>query len=45
MTSWKEDSLGEGMSRAEIDAAIARHADTELHYDRPTRTGRSDRVS
>ena len=27
--------IHEGMSRAEIDAAIARHADTELLYDRP----------
>ena len=27
--------IREGMSRAEIDAAIARHADTELLYDRP----------
>ena len=27
--------IREGMSRAEIDAAIARHADTELLYDQP----------
>ena len=27
--------IHEGMSRGEIDAAIARHADTELLYDRP----------
>ena len=30
--------IHEGMSREEIDAAIMRHADTELLYDKPTRT-------
>ena len=27
--------IHEGMTREEIDAAIARHADTELLYDQP----------
>ncbi len=33
--------ISEGMTREEIDAAIARHAETEILYDRPTRTRRS----
>ena len=45
MTSSKEDSLGEGMSRVEIDAAIARHADTELLYDRPYEDRKKVRVA
>jgi adenine-specific DNA-methyltransferase len=34
-----------GMSRAEIDAAIARHADTELLYDQPYEDSRRIRVT
>ncbi len=37
--------IHEGMSRAEIDAAIARHADTELLYDRPDEDRRIVRVA
>ena len=35
----------EGMSREEIDAAIARHADTELLYDQPYEDKRKVRVA
>jgi adenine-specific DNA-methyltransferase len=34
-----------GMSRAEIDAAIARHADTELLYDQPYEDNKKIRVT
>ena len=34
-----------GMSRAEIDAAIAKHADTELLYDQPYEDGKRIRVT
>jgi adenine-specific DNA-methyltransferase len=34
-----------GMSRAEIDAAIARHADTELLYDQPYEDNKRIRVT
>ena len=37
--------IHEGMSRAEIDAAIARHAETELLYDRPYEDRKVVRVS
>ncbi len=37
--------IKEGMTRAEIDAAIARHADTELLYDQPYEDGRRVRVT
>ncbi|MGH3813247.1 MAG: site-specific DNA-methyltransferase [Pseudonocardiaceae bacterium] len=37
--------IREGMSREEIDAAIARHADTELLYDRPYEDTRKIRVA
>lgn len=37
--------IHEGMSRAEIDAAIARHADTEILYDRPYTDSKIVRVS
>ncbi len=37
--------IHEGMSRAEIDAAIARHAETELLYDRPFEDKKVVRVS
>jgi adenine-specific DNA-methyltransferase len=37
--------IEEGMSRAEIDAAIARHADTELLYDKPYEDGKRVRVT
>jgi len=37
--------IKEGMSRAEIDAAIARHADTELLYDKPYEDGKRVRVT
>jgi adenine-specific DNA-methyltransferase len=37
--------IQEGMSRDEIDAAIARHADTELLYDRPYEDNRKIRVT
>ena len=37
--------IREGMSRAEIDAAIARHADTELLYDRPRQDTKVVRVA
>jgi adenine-specific DNA-methyltransferase len=37
--------ISEGMTRAEIDAAIARHADTELLYDRPYEDRRIVRVA
>jgi adenine-specific DNA-methyltransferase len=37
--------IAEGMSRAEIDAAIARHADTELLYDQPYEDNRRVRVA
>jgi adenine-specific DNA-methyltransferase len=37
--------IREGMSREEIDAAIARHADTELLYDRPYEDNRKIRVA
>jgi adenine-specific DNA-methyltransferase len=37
--------LREGMTRAEIDAAIARHADTEVLYDRPYADSKVVRVS
>lgn len=36
--------IKEGMSRREIDAAIARHADTELLYDKPERDDKRLRV-
>jgi adenine-specific DNA-methyltransferase len=37
--------IQEGMSRAEIDAAIARHADTEFLFDRPYEDGKRIRVT
>lgn len=37
--------IREGMSREEIDAAIARHADTELLYDRPYEDTKKIRVA
>ncbi len=37
--------IKEGMSRAEIDAAIARHADTELLYDQPYEDPKKIRVT
>ncbi|MEJ7655373.1 MAG: site-specific DNA-methyltransferase, partial [Chloroflexia bacterium] len=37
--------IHEGMSREEIDAAIARHADTELLYDRPYEDNKKIRVA
>lgn len=37
--------IKEGMSRAEIDAAIARHAETELLYDKPYENGNRIRVT
>ena len=37
--------IHEGMSSAEIDAAIARHADTELLYDRPYDDSKTIRVA
>lgn len=37
--------IQEGMSREEIDAAIARHADTELLYDRPYDDNKKIRVA
>ncbi|MET7880332.1 site-specific DNA-methyltransferase [Micromonospora profundi] len=37
--------IKEGMSRQEIDAAIARHADTELLYDRPYEDKKRIRVA
>jgi adenine-specific DNA-methyltransferase len=37
--------IREGMSREEIDAAIARHADNELLYDRPYEDNRKIRVA
>ncbi len=37
--------IQEGMSRDEIDSAIARHADTELLYDRPYEDNRKIRVA
>jgi adenine-specific DNA-methyltransferase len=37
--------IREGMSRAEIDAAIARHAETEILYDKPYEDPKRIRVS
>ena len=37
--------IREGMSRVEIDAAIARHAETELLYDQPYEDSKRVRVS
>ncbi|MER7459368.1 site-specific DNA-methyltransferase [Micromonospora sp. NPDC126480] len=37
--------IKEGMSRKEIDAAIARHADTEMLYDRPYEDKKRIRVA
>jgi adenine-specific DNA-methyltransferase len=37
--------LREGMTREEVEAAIARHADTEPLYDRPREDGRKVRVA
>ncbi len=37
--------IKEGMSRAEIDRAIAKHADTELLYDQPYEDGKRIRVT
>jgi adenine-specific DNA-methyltransferase len=37
--------IREGMTREEIDTAIARHADTELLYDRPYEDNRKVRVA
>ncbi|HEX9654929.1 MAG TPA: DNA methyltransferase, partial [bacterium] len=37
--------IKEGMNRAEIDKAIARHADTELLYDQPYEDNKRIRVS
>ena len=37
--------IHEGMSREEVDSAIARHADTELLYDRPYEDTRKIRVA
>jgi adenine-specific DNA-methyltransferase len=37
--------IREGMSRADIDAAIARHADTELLYDQPYEDAKHIRVA
>ena len=37
--------IKEGMSRDEIDAAIARHAETEILYDRPYKDNRKVRVA
>lgn len=37
--------IKEGMSRKEIDAAIARHAETELLYDRPYEDNKRIRVA
>jgi len=37
--------ITEGMTRAEIDAAIARHADTELLYDQPYQDKKRIRVT
>jgi adenine-specific DNA-methyltransferase len=37
--------ITEGMSRQEIDAAILRHADTELLYDKPYEDGKRIRVT
>ncbi len=37
--------IKEGMSRAEVDVAIAKHADTELLYDKPYEDNKRVRVS
>src|SRR5680860_447577 len=37
--------IREGMTREEIDAAIARHADTETLYDRPYEDNKTVRVA
>jgi len=37
--------IEEGMTREQIDAAIARHADTELLYDKPYEDGKRVRVT
>jgi adenine-specific DNA-methyltransferase len=37
--------IREGMTREEIDAAIARHAETELLYDKPYEDGKRIRVT
>ena len=37
--------IRDGMTRDEIDAAIARHADTELLYDKPYEDGKRIRVT
>jgi adenine-specific DNA-methyltransferase len=37
--------IEEGMSREEIDAAISRHADSELLYDKPVEDSKKVRVS
>jgi adenine-specific DNA-methyltransferase len=37
--------IREGMTRAEIDAVIARHADTEILFDRPYADGKVVRVA
>ncbi len=37
--------IREGLTRAEIDAAIARHADTELLYDKPYEDNKRIRVT
>jgi adenine-specific DNA-methyltransferase len=37
--------IKEGMTRAEIDAVIARHAETELLYDQPYEDGKRVRVT
>ncbi len=37
--------IREGMTRAEIDAAIARHADTEILFDRPYQDNKVVRVA
>jgi adenine-specific DNA-methyltransferase len=37
--------IKDGMSRAEIDAAIARHAETEILYDKPYEDGKRLRVT
>ncbi len=41
----KNPDLREGMTRAEVDAAIARHADAELLYDQPIEDKRVVRVA
>lgn len=38
-------NIRDGMSRAEIDAAIAKHAETEILYDRPYEDNRKVRVA